>query len=276
MAFSEKQKQQLDAQLNPARVKDHPYVSVKNERTGAWEPAKYIPAFDCFRMANEIFGADGWSTIVHECKRVQGPDEITKVQKGYGGKPDKQKQQWYVAYLAQVEVQVVGGGSHGGCSVGDAYSDIEKDGVRGGVPNHRMAMEAAVTLATKQALKKWGQQFGLFLRDADDPYGEHYAAYLERKNDAPAPPAPDPERTPEPAPEAPPPPPASTPFPEGMARADVERHVGGLIKAIKARTGVHPASNIGKPSDLAALSDDDLAALAGTLETKDIETKETA
>ena len=256
MAFSEKQKQQLLAS---------PRGMVRTLRVDGRE-VEYIPARDVIRELNAIFGEDGWSSEIVALVRECDPMRIKKSASG-----GKTYENWYVAYRARVRITTIAGGEREDPAVGDAYSNADRN-----PPNYDMAAKAAVSGALKRAARTFGPRLGMLLGDEADPYGEQYADFVARQatNDAvdvgePAPP--EPERTPDPAPT---PPPASTPFPEGMTREEAERHVEDLIRGIIHRTGVHPAPKFGKPSDFAALSDDDLAALAAAMETKDIETKE--
>lgn len=108
----------------------------------------YLEGWHCMAEANRIFGFDGWSYYVMDCKPVsESPRSIGKDKKpGFG-----------VTYVAKVRVMVDGvlredvGAGHGY----DADLGLA----------HESAIKEAVTDALKRALRGFGSPFGLALYD---------------------------------------------------------------------------------------------------------------
>lgn len=132
----------------------------KREGAGGKE-FSYLEGHQAFRIANELFGWDGWSYSVDFCEPVSGiPDEY----ESYG------KTKYRVGYRAKVTV-----------SVTTESSIVKRSDVGFGngsdsnpVDCHELAMKEAVTDALKRALKGFGAAFGLDLYDKD------YLALLEK------------------------------------------------------------------------------------------------
>ena len=100
--------------------------------------------------ANRIFGFDGWSYTLMDCKPVMQTER--KI-----GKAPNQKDGWGVTYVATVRV-MVDGVTREDVGAGHGY-DVDL-----GLA-HESAIKEAVTDALKRGLRSFGNPFGLALYD---------------------------------------------------------------------------------------------------------------
>jgi DNA recombination protein Rad52 len=139
MMFTEAQTKMLQAKLNPGDVKPAKSFGPKGD---------YIEGWHAIAEANRIFGFDGWSYEIHECKCV------SERARGIG---KDQKPGFGVTYTAKVTVSVEEvrredfGAGHG--------YDVDC-----GLA-HESAIKEAITDALKRALRTFGNPFGLALYD---------------------------------------------------------------------------------------------------------------
>jgi hypothetical protein len=127
--------EKLSLPLDPKRVK-------------RIDGADYLETHDVIRVANEIFGFEGWS---HEITDISHIGTVTV-------KSREGKEGFHTAYRCTVRVTAMGV-SHDGASYGDgqAYGDRAQN------TTHELALKAAESGAIKRALKNFGDQFGLVL-----------------------------------------------------------------------------------------------------------------
>lgn len=108
----------------------------------------YIEGWFTMDEANRIFGHDGWSYTLMDCKPVmQAERKIGKAQ----------KDGWGVTYIATVRV-IVGGVTREDVGAGHGY-DVDLGMA------HESAVKESVTDAFKRAIRGFGYPFGLALYD---------------------------------------------------------------------------------------------------------------
>ena len=130
---------ELSKKLDPANVKPAKQFGPKGD---------YIEGWHAIAEANRIFGFDGWSYAIKDCKCVsERPREIGKDKKpGFG-----------VTYTVAVYVDA-GGVRREDVGAGHGYD--ADCGLA-----HESAIKEAVTDALKRALRTFGNPFGLALYD---------------------------------------------------------------------------------------------------------------
>lgn len=130
---------ELSKKLDPANVRPPSKFGPKGN---------YIEGWFAISEANRIFGFDGWSYTVLDCKCVsERPRKIGKDQKeGFG-----------VSYVATVRV-IVDSKTRDDVGAGHGY-DLDCGNA------HESAVKEAVTDALKRALRTFGNPFGLALYD---------------------------------------------------------------------------------------------------------------
>lgn len=117
------------------------------ERQQAGRRLSYLEGWHVIAEANRIFGFDGWSRSVVDCRQVV--ERETQLSSGRDG--------WRVGYIAQVRIEALGVQR-----VGTGFgSGIDAD--LGAA--HESAIKEAETDATKRALMTFGNPFGLALYD---------------------------------------------------------------------------------------------------------------
>ena len=132
--------EELSKKLDPKHVKPAKAYGPKGD---------YIEGWHAISEANRIFGFDGWSYSIKDCKCVsERPRKI-----GKDGKDG-----WGVTYTVAVYVDVVGGVRREDVGAGHGY-DMDC-----GLA-HESAIKEAVTDALKRALRTFGNPFGLALYD---------------------------------------------------------------------------------------------------------------
>ena len=132
----------LNKKLDPAAVKPAKSFGPKGD---------YIEGWHAIAEANRIFGFDGWSYSIKDCKCVsERPRKI--------GKAPNEKDGWGVTYTVAVYVDVGGGVRREDVGAGHGY-DVDC-----GLA-HESAIKEAVTDALKRALRTFGNPFGLALYD---------------------------------------------------------------------------------------------------------------
>ena len=143
MAITDEQIEQLNAKLDPKRVK---------KPSGNFGPkGDYIEGWDAVDTANQIFGFDGW------CHEIRTMDLIEDSER-----PKNDKMMSVVSYKSVVRVTVDFGGKQvfrDGVGYGSGYSNTGRGDA------HESAMKEAETDAKKRALMNFGNQFGLALYD---------------------------------------------------------------------------------------------------------------
>lgn len=129
----------LDRKLDPAHVRPPSKFGPKGD---------YLEGWFCISEANRIFGFDGWSYTIMDCRCVSERDRmIGKDQKpGFG-----------VTYTATVRV-TVDGVTRDDVGAGHGY-DVDC-----GLA-HESAIKEAITDSLKRALRTFGNPFGLALYD---------------------------------------------------------------------------------------------------------------
>lgn len=137
--FSPEQLEQLQAPLDPSRVK---------QRRQGGRPISYLEGYDVIEAANAIFGYDGWSYAVQDVQFVRMHDV------GF--------------YQAIVKVKV---GDVERTDVGCCDVAVGRDrGIDSASADaFGTALKGAVTDGLKRALRTFGNQFGNSLYDSDDP-----------------------------------------------------------------------------------------------------------
>ena len=108
----------------------------------------YIEGWFAMDEANRIFGHDGWSYTLMDCKPVMQAERKIGT---------AQKDGWGVTYIATVRV-IVGGVTREDVGAGHGY-DVDL-----GLA-HESAVKEAVTDAFKRAIRGFGYPFGLALYD---------------------------------------------------------------------------------------------------------------
>jgi DNA recombination protein Rad52 len=139
MMFTEAQIKMLQAKLNPGDVKPAKKLGPKGD---------YIEGWHAIAEANRIFGFDGWSYEIPECKCV------SERARGIG---QDQKPGFGVTYTARVTVWA-GDIRREDFGAGHGY-DVDC-----GLA-HESAIKEAITDALKRALRTFGNPFGLALYD---------------------------------------------------------------------------------------------------------------
>lgn len=129
----------LAAPLDMTRVKKNP------------KGFDHIEGHDAIRVANEIFGFDGWS---HEIREMQSLGAVPV-------KSDSGADGYYCAFRGVVRVHALGV-FHDGEGFGDSTG---YQGVKSQLAGAEGASKEAETDALKRALVKFGDQFGLALYD---------------------------------------------------------------------------------------------------------------
>lgn len=133
---------ELSRKLDPANVKPAKAYGPKGD---------YIEGWHAIAEANRIFGFDGWSYSIKDCKCVsERPRKI--------GKAPNEKDGWGVTYTVAVYVDVCGVVRREDVGAGHGY-DLDC-----GLA-HESAIKEAVTDALKRALRTFGNPFGLALYD---------------------------------------------------------------------------------------------------------------
>lgn len=132
---------ELAKKLDPANVKPAKQFGPKGD---------YIEGWLAMAEANRIFGFDGWSYTLMDCKPVMQTER--KI-----GKAPNQKDGWGVTYVATVRV-MVDGVTREDVGAGHGY-DVDL-----GLA-HESAIKEAVTDALKRGLRSFGNPFGLALYD---------------------------------------------------------------------------------------------------------------
>lgn len=130
---------ELAKKLDPAHVKPAKQFGPKGD---------YLEGWFCMAEANRIFGFDGWSYTLMDCKPVMQAERAI----GKDKKPG-----WGVTYVATVRV-IVDGVSREDVGAGHGY-DVDL-----GLA-HESAIKEAVTDALKRGLRSFGNPFGLALYD---------------------------------------------------------------------------------------------------------------
>jgi DNA recombination protein Rad52 len=131
----------LSKKLDPAAVKPAKSFGPKGD---------YIEGWHAIAEANRIFGFDGWSYYIKDCKCVsERPRKI--------GKAPNEKDGWGVTYTVAVYVDVFGVRRE---DVGAGHGYDLDCGLA-----HESAIKEAVTDALKRALRTFGNPFGLALYD---------------------------------------------------------------------------------------------------------------
>lgn len=130
---------ELNKKLDPKHVKPAKQFGPKGD---------YLEGWLCLAEANRIFGFDGWSYTLMDCKAVM------EAERGIG--KDK-KPGWGVTYVATVRV-MVGGVTREDVGAGHGY-DVDL-----GLA-HESAIKEAVTDSLKRSLRSFGNRFGLALYD---------------------------------------------------------------------------------------------------------------
>ena len=142
LKLSPAQKAMLEAPLDAGRI-------AKRQGRGAGS-FDYLPTFDVIDAANRIFGFDGWSYEVRECRLVHEIDNGA------------------VLYRADVSVT----------ALGVTRQDIGFCDSRDSSPAaaHDMAAKGAISDGLKRALRTFGNQFGNCLYDKETTAieGEHH------------------------------------------------------------------------------------------------------
>ncbi len=134
MRFTDEQTKSLAAPLHKENVK-------RNQRG-----FDYVESWHAEAEANRIFGFDGWSSVLLDCKCVL--QKARKLSSGDG---------YAVTYIASVRI-TAGGVQRDGAGAGHG---MDKDlGLA-----HESALKEAASDAEKRALKTFGNQFGLALYD---------------------------------------------------------------------------------------------------------------
>lgn len=129
----------LAAPLDMTRVKKNP------------KGFDHIEGHDAIRVANEIFGFDGWS---HEIREMQSLGAVPV-------KSDSGADGYYCAFRGVVRVHALGV-FHDGEGFGDSTG---YQGAKSQLAGAEGASKEAETDALKRALVKFGDQFGLALYD---------------------------------------------------------------------------------------------------------------
>lgn len=130
---------ELVKKLDPANVKPAKQFGPKGD---------YIEGWHAMAEANRIFGFDGWSYTLMDCKHVMQAERPI----GRDKKPG-----WGVTYVATVRV-MVDGVTREDVGAGHGY-DVDL-----GLA-HESAIKEAVTDALKRSLRSFGNPFGLALYD---------------------------------------------------------------------------------------------------------------
>jgi len=135
----QKASNELAKKLDPANVKPAKQFGPKGD---------YIEGWLAMAEANRIFGFDGWSYTLMDCKPVMQSERAI----GKDKKPG-----WGVTYVATVRV-MVDGVTREDVGAGHGY-DVDL-----GLA-HESAIKEAVTDALKRGLRSFGNPFGLALYD---------------------------------------------------------------------------------------------------------------
>ena len=132
---------ELSRKLDPSHVKPPSKFGPKGD---------YIEGWHAIAEANRIFGFDGWSYTLMECRCVSERDRPIgrEAKPGFG-----------VSYTATVRV-MVDGMTREDVGAGHGY-DVDCGAA------HESAIKEAVTDALKRALRTFGNPFGLALYDKD-------------------------------------------------------------------------------------------------------------
>lgn len=162
MAFTDAQKKQLEAKLDPKHV-------ASRQQSG--RSLSYIEGWHAIAEANRIFGFDAWNRETVDIRCVS--ERERKI-----GQPPKQRDGWGVSYVARVRVVVDGIVREG---VGSGHGIDVDLGLA-----HESAIKEAETDAMKRALMTFGNPFGLALYDKTqtnvginpDPHSDELAASM--------------------------------------------------------------------------------------------------
>lgn len=135
MALDEQIKTELSKKLSPANIK-------KRDKGGM--SLSYIEGWFAEEEANNIFGYDGWNTVVISLTENTPPTQNAKGN-------------WIVSFRAHVRVEALGA-TRDGIGFGSGIAKDIHDAYEG-------AIKEAQTDAEKRALKTFGNRFGLALYD---------------------------------------------------------------------------------------------------------------
>lgn len=137
---------------------------VEKRKGGGGKELDYIPSWYAIREANDIFGFDGWHTLIHKVDTVWQGERSTK----NGPQPA-------VSVIAHVRIQV---------DAGDKVVVREDVGYGDGMDSdhgraHELACKEAVSDAVKRCLRTFGNKFGNALYDPSregvfDPTGASF------------------------------------------------------------------------------------------------------